>query len=73
VALGNRSSYGIRRNAMEAISTEVEKQLPTFADIWPLIANTGIRMLRECSTKFSRCQSTPSTIFPNCSRRSSRS
>ena len=39
--LGNRPSYGIRRSATEAISTEVEKQLPTFANIWPLIANTG--------------------------------
>ena len=49
VALGNRFRRGIRRNAMEAISTEVEKQLPTFANIWPLFSKTGIRMLRECS------------------------
>jgi hypothetical protein len=47
VVLGNRSRYGIRRNTMEVISTEVEKRLPTFANIWPLIANTGIRKLRE--------------------------
>jgi hypothetical protein len=64
VALENRFRYGIRRNAMEAISTEVEKRLPTFAKIWPLIANSGIHTLRECSDQICALSVNPKHNFP---------